>query len=367
MTARYIMIGGFLGAGKTTALLAFARWLHARGHAAGLITNDQGSALVDTRLLSGAGFAVEEIAGGCLCCRFQSLVEAAERLRAEEAPDVLLAEPVGSCTDLVATVALPLRRLYGDAFRVAPVSVMLDPFRARRILELDAGARFSDKVRYLYRKQLEEADALVINKADRLDAAARDTLRAALREAFPEARQFVVSAREGTGLERWFHWLLETGQPARTAMEVDYAAYAEGEARLGWLNAGYRLEAVTAWDGNAFLRELGEILRAALAPEAEIAHLKMTLEATGLFHDVAVLNLVQNDAAPELAFTLEEPLRAGCLTLNLRAEAAPDRLADLVRQGVETARRRLPCSRFQEEHLQFFRPARPTPTHRDAG
>jgi Zn-dependent alcohol dehydrogenase len=51
-------------------------------------------------------------------------VMAAESLVRETAPDVLIAEPVGSCTDLVATVTLPLEQIYGDRFTVAPMSVV---------------------------------------------------------------------------------------------------------------------------------------------------------------------------------------------------------------------------------------------------
>src|SRR5689334_13249235 len=131
--ARYLMVGGFLGAGKTTAVLQLARRLHAQGLQVGLITNDQGSRLVDTALLSSHGFAVEEIAGGCFCCRFNSLVEAARKLAGPDQPsrpDVFIAEPVGSCTDLVATVSYPLRRIYGDDYTIAPLSGLVDPIRA---------------------------------------------------------------------------------------------------------------------------------------------------------------------------------------------------------------------------------------------
>ena len=159
--ARYIMLGGFLGAGKTTALAKLARWLSDRGLRVGLITNDQGSQLVDTTVLRARGFPVEEIAGGCFCCRFNSLIEAAERLTANSRPEVFLAEPVGSCTDLVATVTYPLRKIYGEAFTIAPLSVLVDPVRARRIFGLEDGGNFSEKVRYIYRKQLEEAETRV--------------------------------------------------------------------------------------------------------------------------------------------------------------------------------------------------------------
>ena len=144
--ARYIMVGGFLGAGKTTAIADLATRLHARGLRVGLITNDQGSSLVDTSVLRARGFTTEEIAGGCFCCRFNSLMEAAGRLTTAVRPDVFIAEPVGSCTDLVATVTYPLRRIYGDRFTIAPLSVMLDPQRALRVFGLGEGRSFSEKV-----------------------------------------------------------------------------------------------------------------------------------------------------------------------------------------------------------------------------
>ena len=91
--ARYIMIGGFLGAGKTTAMARLARRFTDLGKRVGLISNDQSSGLVDTALLRSKGFPVEEIPGGCFCCRFNSLLEAADNLDRSTRPDVFLAEP----------------------------------------------------------------------------------------------------------------------------------------------------------------------------------------------------------------------------------------------------------------------------------
>src|SRR6185436_8928261 len=234
--ARYIMIGGFLGAGKTTAVGKLARELGHQGFRVGLITNDQGRNLVDTAMLRSQGFVTEEIPGGCFCCRFNSLLEASQKLTAKNRPEVFIAEPVGSCTDLVATVTYPLRRLYGDNFTIAPLSVLLDPVRALRIFGLEEGASFSEKVLYIYQKQIEEADLVVIGKCDLLDPGRLQSLRQAVGARFPGKQILAMSSRHGTNLEAWFANIMSGEQAMGGGMEVDYDIYADGEAMLGWLN-----------------------------------------------------------------------------------------------------------------------------------
>src|SRR5262249_41883443 len=156
--------------------------------------NDQAGGLVDTCLLRSQGFATEEIAGGCFCCRFESLMDAARKLDGKSKPNVIIAEPVGSCTDLVATVTYPLRRLYGEAFAIAPLSVLVDPIRARRMFGLDSGHCFSSKVRYIFKKQLEEADVIIINKRDLISLEQQQELLGILTRNFPKARVLAASA-----------------------------------------------------------------------------------------------------------------------------------------------------------------------------
>lgn len=366
--ARYVMIGGFLGAGKTTAVAQLARHLVATGLRVGLITNDQGSHLVDTAMLASRGFPVQEISGGCFCCRFNSLMEAAEKLSAADRPDVFIAEPVGSCTDLVATVSYPLRRIYGDQYTLAPLSVLVDPIRALRVFGLADGGRFSDKVRYIYLKQLEEADLVVINKIDLLAPGQRAALRAALTEACPKAELFEISAREGSGLPAWFGRLAGSTHGGRPSMSVDYAVYAEGEALLGWLNATVDLAAASAFDGNGFLQAFAGALQEQLsAVTAEIAHLKMTLDSKGGLGDLAVINLVRNDYVPELSQELQDLLEEGQVIVNVRAEVAPENLEQALRAALGSVSDRHPGVRAEVSHLEFFRPGKPTPTHRLAG
>src|SRR6516165_8823150 len=201
MSIRFIMVGGFLGAGKTTTLGRLARHYMQRGHKVGIITNDQAQDLVDTHSLRSQGLAVEEVAGACFCCRFDDLVGRVSQLQKDQRPDVLLAEPVGSCTDLVATVVQPLKDLYGDRFEVAPYPVLFKPSHGLKILKHEPGAGFSPKAAYIFRKQLEEADAVVINRIDELDSAALAELTALVKAAYPGTPVLQISAKTGQGFE----------------------------------------------------------------------------------------------------------------------------------------------------------------------
>ena len=364
-SARYVMIGGFLGAGKTTAVAKFAAWFTARGQRVGLITNDQGSHLVDSLTLRSHGFAVEEISGGCFCCRFGSLKEAADKLTSESRPNVFIAEPVGSCTDLVATVSYPLRRLYGKDYTVAPLSVLVDPQRAMRVLGLmpdDGGKRFSDKVVYIYRKQLEEADVIVMNKRDLLNDADFVELDAALAKEFPHAQRFVVCSRSGAGLEAWFTYVADAQQGAGIAMSINYDTYAEGEALLGWFNATVALTSEGEVDGNTMVLALMSAVQRRLGA-AEVAHLKMTLSPEDGSGEIATANLVSGDGTAELAQSLSDDISQGQLVINLRAEADPEKLRTAVDGALAEIATTFSLTATIDHH-EHFRPGRPVPTHR---
>src|SRR5207237_7919971 len=89
-------------------------------------------------------------------------------LETSQQPDIILAEPVGSCTDLVATVVQPLKDLYGARFDVAPYAVLFKPSHGLKILRNETGSGFSPKAAYIFRKQLEEADAILLTRIDEL-------------------------------------------------------------------------------------------------------------------------------------------------------------------------------------------------------
>jgi hypothetical protein len=147
-------------------------------------------------------------------------------------------------------------------------------------------------------------------------------------------------------------------------LDIDYDTYADGEALLGWLNCTVRLEGPPV-DGDGLLQAIARRVHADLGTSGvEIAHLKLTLVPVGS-RGIAVVNAVRTDASPELAFALDAHLDAGEITLNLRAEAEPERLEAVVRRALQDESRATGTA-LTVQHLERFRPGRPAPTHRMA-
>ncbi len=342
-----VLVGGFLGAGKTSLLVAAARILAQRGVRAAAITNDQDSGLVDTRYTEAHSLGTREVTGGCFCCRFSDLIEAADQLAAHD-PEVILAEPVGSCIDLSATILQPLKRYHAEQFRLAPLTVLLDPGLAKRVFDGTAG----EDVSYLFRQQLLEADLVCGTKADLYLE----------KPELPVPVDAWISARTGQGVEAWLTDVLSGKRVAGArTLEVDYDRYADAEAALAWVNlqadVNLRQAAGPAAVAGPLLEDLDRSLTAA---DAGIAHLKVFVQsASGYIKAGIVTN--GGEPFPE-GDLMADAVRRHELVVNLRATGDPQQLEGVVRQALG----RMPGT-VAIRHVSAFRPARPRPEHRISG
>ena len=358
---RFLMIGGFLGAGKTTTIGKLAAHYVAQGKNVALVTNDQAYDLVDTQTLRSQGFQVGEVPGACFCCKFDDLIDTVDSLSEQDVPDLVIAEPVGSCTDLVATVIEPMRELFGERFETGPLVVLLKPSHGKKILAAEKGKGFSPKAEYIFLKQLEEADSIAINKIDRLDDEAQEELIGLVKTRFPDKEVFGLSAREGTGFDKLVAAAETTVTFRKSMMDVDYKIYAEGEAELGWLNCQVTAKCDSAFELDQLLLDLVRGIGINLKNEkCEIAHLKVlgqTLQST------AVVNLVSSGDETELSLASEIKTNAADILVNARVAASPEQLETAVQSVAST----LAIDRSMElavGKIQSFRPGKPVPTHR---
>lgn len=174
---RLTILGGFLGAGKTT-------WLRHQLHAGlyadtHLIVNEAAEEPVDGLLLSAApGLTV--LAGGCACCDGQdSLREAlralCDRRSAGQGPDTVLLETSGLADPgriaaLIRSDPVLVRHL-----TLAEVMVLVDA--------IEGPARIAAEP--LARAQIRAADRIILTKTDHPEVRSLDRLRASLRDLAP--------------------------------------------------------------------------------------------------------------------------------------------------------------------------------------
>ncbi|MCY2980371.1 MAG: cobalamin biosynthesis protein P47K [Planctomycetota bacterium] len=361
---RFIMIGGFLGAGKTTTISRLAQHYQSQGKRVAIVTNDQATDLVDTNLLRSQGFDVGEVAGSCFCCNFNELTRTVERLGENSRPDIVIAEPVGSCTDLVATVIRPLQQIYAVPFEIAPYGVILKPSHGLKILRGTTKGGFSPQAEYIFRKQIEEADFVILNRIDELNDATISELTSLIQLNFPGLPCVKISAMTGLGFEAFYDYLDLKGNFGTRALEVDYDIYAAGEAELGWLNAQVALKATNPFALDAFLLKLLERINEGLTVHsAEVAHLKAIGMAEGKY---AVANIVSSLSAPKLSIGCNSEVSVADLVINARVAVDPNLLTESIQAELHSV-----CIEFGIKEsintLQCFRPGRPVPTHRLAG
>ena len=337
-----VLVGGFLGSGKTTLILAAARELERRGLRSAMVWNDQGGDLVDSRLAALSGAHSGEVTGGCFCCRLSQLIDAIDDLRAH-APDVIFAEPVGSCTDLSATVLRPLLQL-SDTYQLSPLTVLVDPLRARSMLEENA----DPDMRFLFDKQLQEADLVCFTKSD-------------LYQQYPETgAQHVrqVSAKSGQGVAAWLSEVLSGTLPiGEQSLDIDYAHYARAEAALAWLNLRAVFEPGTWLSPAMLLGPLLDGIDAALtAAHIPIAHLKAVVTTQTGWLKAA---LCANGQEPRVEGDLDaSPAGRLELLLNLRAVGEPAAVQSIVEHELQLRGATTQCK------VNCFSPAPPVPEQR---
>jgi len=356
-TTRLILVGGFLGAGKTTLLWEAARRITESGKRTGLITNDQASELVDTALLLRNDVKVAEVSGSCFCCNFNGLIDALKNVRDEANADVIIAEPVGSCTDLSATILQPLKQNLRGELIVSPLSVLADPIRLNDILN-GGTAGLHSSAAYIFRKQLEESDLILISKSDLVSPEELALLKEKVKLHFPDSEVMSVSSLSGEGMDEWLSEVLTRTDAGKRLVEVDYDVYAEGEAVLGWLNTTIELSGIeTDWD--AFGHELMQNLSHQFdAMNASVGHLKILLESG---EDYLISNLTGlNDT---LSFRGSAGINTKArLTLNARVEINPEALEAIVRKTLDSTK----GMDIKKEiiALRCLSPGRPNPTFR---
>ena len=356
---RLVVIGGFPGAGKTTAIVGFVDYLRSRNRAAAVITNDYGSELVDSALMRARGIPAHAIEGGDIGSQAEELFRVAGRLVGEQNAEVIIAEPAGACVGLGQTILGPAKLSQNGSFSVAPLSVVVDPIRGLRVLHGDSGSKLAREIVSLYRRQLAEAEIVLINKADIFHG---HKVRDAIREVSPNAKIFFVSAKSGEGLEEWFECLMTKETSIVADGSLGRRSADETGVSLAWLNCTVSVSSVKYFDGGKLLMDLATCVQSLLLGEGgEIAHLKIALNPEHEGTEIGAVSLDRMEASPELLRNVSEPIQRGELILNARASGDPEILHSVVNRALLALMEHSPELFARMRHCEHFRAGRSGP------
>lgn len=347
------LLSGFLGSGKTTAIQQASLALLQKGVKTGVITNDQGSQLVDGGWFQFLHIPQWQVVNGCFCCNYQQLEAGIASLSAATDTEVVFAESVGSCTDIVATVVKPLLQFHPTA------QVTVSSFADVRLLQMilgKAGNSFDEEVRYIYLKQLEEAGIIVVNKIDLISSRQLEQVKAMMQEQYGKK---IILYQDSLDKDCIRHWLnvLDGYHSVKTlsSLDIDYDTYAAGEAKMGWLD--HSLE-ITAANGNAMRvaeNMINSIYQSVVNFQYPIGHIKFLVNNA--------LKISFTSAAETAAILPASPAVSVALLLNMRVQAAPAMLVQLIEKAVSQAEKQWGCTVVQGD-LAAFKPGYPKPLYR---
>lgn len=182
-----IVVGGFLGSGKTTTIINMGKYLAGKGKKVAIIVNEIGEVGIDGDVIKRFGFDTREITSGCICCSLKVGLRTTVTLLAKEyKPDILMIEPTGIAFPHVIRDEIELMNL-GEKVKIAPLVTLIDGSRFKHLMK---------EVKDFAMRQIIDAEILVINKVDLIEPIQLPILEESVNQLNPKARIVLLSRKD---------------------------------------------------------------------------------------------------------------------------------------------------------------------------
>lgn len=347
---RFMVVSGFLGAGKTTTMIALGEHMDKNHGHVGLIANDLGANLVDTNLTQTSGCTVEEIASGCICYQMDNTIDKIRRLKDRDGCVFVMSDIPGCGVGALDHTYHRLADDCADWITLSPFMVVVDPERLRMLLPEKADINLPEELVYLMKLQLEEADLVVLNKTDLLSEVeiARDV--AFLEEACPDVPVMAISALEKTGIPELADYLTTHVSALKNFSVRDDEKFAEAETKLTWYNRRMFFKTLDGGkiDCNAVVDDIIEGIRMGLIErKRNVPHLKTFATAgAGDFNKCSLIG-VDYDIEHTQLFIRDH--KKFSMIINARAVCESRPLARIVDDAIDDA-----CEKYGLDVQVFF-------------
>ncbi len=342
MTTKYMVVSGFLGAGKTTAMIAFARNINARGlGSAAILANDLGAGnIVDAEFTAAAGITSLPISGGCICYQHENLVGKLHQLEATGA-DVIFSDVPGCGIGAMDHVYLELEDKEKDEFDLLPFACLVDPERLRMVMPEQADIHLPEEMKFLLDAQMAEADIIVLNKIDTISQAEITGITDFIKSIYPAKPVMAMSAMRGTGVTEVVDYILANRSQA-IHREIGYGSdtFIAAEEKMSWFNTRVWLQQREDknLDFNEVIADIFEGIRGGLKKhDSNVPHLKMfAADSDEELTDFFKASLIGIDYDVIYDRKLDRKYSALSLIINARCAADPVVMADIVDEAVDS-------------------------------
>lgn len=341
-----------MGSGKTTAIQYASGMVLRQGIKTGVITNDQGIKLVDGDFFKSLKIPNRQVVNGCFCCNYNDREANIQSLTETNKTEIIFAESVGLCTDIVATLLKPLLLSLPTAH--VTVSTFADVRLQQMILSYGTNL-FDETVNYIYLKQLEEAGIIVINNIDLINKEELIEIKQLMQEKYESKILLYQNSLDEDNIQHWLDTLNNYQSPGiLKSLKIDYDMYAAGEAKLAWLDQ--ELEIYSA-NNNALQQVedlINNIYKKINAHQYPIGHLK--------FLNGAIKKSFTSTMQPPVTIKVE-PATSVSLLINIRVQTELGIITQLIAEVIKEAELQSGC-KIIVNSLSAFQPGYPHPEYR---
>ncbi len=342
MTTKYMVTSGFLGAGKTTSMIAFANSINSRGLGkAAILANDLGASnIVDAEFTATTGITTLPISGNCICYQHENLVDKLHQLEASGA-DIIFSDIPGCGIGALDHVYLELDDKEKGQFALMPFMCIVDPERIKMIMPENADINLPEEMKFLLDAQMAEADIIVLNKIDTISKDEAAAITGFIKQNYPAVPVMAMSALTGAGADEVVDYILGN-KAAAVHKEIGYGsdAFVAAESKLSWFNTRIFMEQREDKniDFNEVIADIFEEIRKGLASKkSNVPHLKMfAADDAENMTDFFKASLIGIDYDVEYARKLDKKYSALSLVINARAAAQSQDMSDIVSDALDS-------------------------------
>lgn len=336
---KYMVTSGFLGAGKTTSMLAFSRSINNRyaGATAAILANDLGAGnIVDADFTAQSEVLTTSISGNCICYQHENLVDKLHQL-IDGGATVIFSDIPGCGIGALDNVYLQILEKEPEEFDLMPFTCIVDPERLKLFLDEKNDLNLPIEMRFLLNAQMAEADLIALNKIDTITDREREERLALIRTLHPDAQVMAMSARTGEGVDEVVDYLLSHSAAAQHR-EIGYGSehFMAAEKLMSWYNRRvfFTEKNGNNVDFNSLLTEMFEQVRTALKNKGgNVPHFKVF--ASGEEGDYFKASLIGVDYPIEYDRKFDKDYTALSVIINARAVTAAQVMDDAVEKALE--------------------------------